>query len=258
MEVRVFTDGACKNNGKANSHASYSMWFPDHPEWSCAFRVPESEPQTNQRAELRAINGAVKIALEKCGDPTDVTLHIYTDSTYSKNCLTTWLPGWLKNDWKNSEGKPVCHRELIEETSMSLPRFKQYIISYVRAHTGKQDELSLNNQKADEMAVAVLRDEPTSPRETKVISTTKGPFEDLPLAMMGPPVEDKVIVEWCKKNLDKLDPTALKTALFAAFQKTIHKNGYDIEKQRLSKTTLVRLVAKTHLVKEGPTVVKEE
>ena len=258
MNIRVFTDGACKNNGKANSRASYAAWFPDHPEWSVAELVPNEELQTNQRAELRAIHSAVNVALEKSGDPSEATLQIYTDSMYCKNCLTTWLPSWLRNDWKNTESKPVAHRDLIEETSNNLPRFKQYIITYVKAHTGGHDELSRHNEKVDQMAVNVLREEehPTS-KEIVQVSTTATPFEGLPLAMMGPPVEEKVITDWCKLHLDKLDPTALKTALFMAFQKTIHKNGYDIEKQRLSKVTLVRLVAKSHLVTEGITIVKE-
>jgi ribonuclease HI len=259
MEVRVFTDGACKSNGKANARASYAAWFPDHPEWSFAHVIPEDDFQTNQRAELLAIYTAVNVVLEKCGDPTQVSLHIYTDSTYCKNCLTSWLPGWLKNDWKNTEGKLVKHRDLIEETSVNLPRFKQYIISYVRAHTGKDDELSRGNAKVDQMAVDALRLLDGPPPETvKAVSTTAGPFADLPLVMMGPPLEEKVLVEWCKTHMDQLDPAALKSALFTAFQKTIHKNGYQIAKQRVSKTTLIRLVASSNLVTEGITIIKQD
>ena len=43
MEVRVFTDGACKSNGKANARASYAAWFPDHPDWSFAHVIPEDD-----------------------------------------------------------------------------------------------------------------------------------------------------------------------------------------------------------------------
>lgn len=259
MEVRVFTDGACKNNGKQHARASYAAWFPDHPDWSFAHLVPEDEAQTNQRGEMRAIHGAVQTAIEKCGDPSQFSLHVYTDSMYCKNCLTTWLPGWMRNAWKTAEGNPVKHRELIEETTNNLTRFQSYIISYVRAHTKKDDEFSRHNHIVDRMAVSVLtEDEGVIPNSVVHVSTTDTIFPDLPLSMMGPPVEEKVIVEWCKTHLDCLDPVALKAALFMAFQKTIHKNGYEINKQRLSKTTLVRLVASTHLVKDGITIVKQE
>jgi hypothetical protein len=75
--------------------------------------------------------------------------------------------------------------------------------------------------------------------------------------MMGGPVEESVIINWCRNNLDKLDSVALKTALFSAFKKTVIKNGYDVDIQVINKTKVVRLVSAS-LVKEGPTIIKEE
>ena len=251
--IRVFTDGACKSNGKAVARASYAAWFPENKEWSFAVRLGD-ELHTNQRAELKAISEAIRVAYEKCGSPAEFGLHIFTDSTYSKNCLTTWLPGWLKNKWRTAEGNDVKHRDLIEAASSLLTKFRDYTITYVKAHTGKDDDLSLNNDIVDKMATKILLDA----EEVKTISRTDNVFPDLPLSMMGPPVEEPKIVEWCKTHLNLLDPSALKAALFMAFQKTVHKNGYGIELQRINKTRVVRLVAATTLVKEGVTVIKQE
>jgi ribonuclease HI len=251
--IRVFTDGACKSNGKANAQAAYAGWFPDNKDWSFSTKMPADELQTNQRAELKAIHDSVQVAHTRCGAPTEHGLHIFTDSSYSKNCLTTWLTGWSKNKWKTAEGKDVMHRDLIEPTTKLLATFKEFTITYVKAHTGKDDELSRNNDIVDKMAVAVLTD--TEP--VKVISTTEGIFKDLPLSMMGPPVEESRIIEWCKTHLDVLDKAALKVALFSAFQKTVKKNGYETELQRLNKTRVVRLIAATSLVKGGVTIVKQ-
>ena len=87
--ISMFTDGACKANGKKNSHASYAFYFPEHKDWSFAAKVPLEEPQTNNRGELKAIHEGILVAMEKCGSPEEFTLHIYTDSAYSKDCLTS-------------------------------------------------------------------------------------------------------------------------------------------------------------------------
>jgi ribonuclease HI len=249
--IRLFTDGACKSNGKKNAQGSYAGFFPENREWSFAERIPESETQTNQRGELKAICEGVKIAIEKCGAPSEFELRIYTDSTYSRDCLTTWLPGWLKNEWKTATGKAVVHKDLIEEISKLLPRFKGYSIEYVKAHTGKQDELSRFNDVVDKMAVRVL-----SPEDEKIIETKDQVFSDLPLSLMGAPLEESKVVEWCKTHLSSLDPRALKVGLFSAFQKTVRKNGYDTDIQVIHKTRFVRLLSKD-LIKQEVVIIKE-
>jgi ribonuclease HI len=249
--IRVFTDGACSLNGKANAQAAFAGYFPDNKEWSFAKKMPESELQTNQRAELKAIHDSVDVIYEKCGSPSETAIHIYTDSMYSKNCLTTWLPGWMKKNWRTAEGSDVKHRDLIEHLSLRLPKFKEYTISYVKAHTGKTDEISIGNDIVDKMATSVLTE-----KDTKVITRTDDMFPDLGLSIMGPPIEESRVVEWCKTHIHLLDKQALKTALFGAFQKTVKKNGYNAEVQSISKTRFVRLT--TGLIKEGVTIIKEE
>ena len=247
--IRVFTDGACRCNGKANAQAGYAGWFPDNKDWSFATKMPDTELQTNQRAELKAIHDSVDVVYEKC-PPAETSLEIYTDSMYSKNCLTTWLPGWIKNKWRTAEGNDVKHRDLIEHLALVLPKFKEFTIIYVKAHTGKTDDLSVNNDIVDKMAVSVLID-----KEVKTVVKSNTIFPDLALSLMGPPLEEDTIVEWCKTHMNLLDKQALKTGLFSAFQKTAKKNGYNTDVQRLNKTRVVRLT--TGLIKEGITIIKE-
>jgi len=254
MKVRVFTDGACTNNGKVGAKASYACWFPDHKEFSKAGRVPDDQPQTNQRGELMGIHEAIKIIEEKfpC-DEIEVT--IYTDSMYSKNCLTQWVIGWQSNNWKTGAGEPVKHRDIIEDAVSRLPRFKSYCISYVPAHTGKDDDLSKNNEVVDRMAVAVLNPEVA---EVKLVHTNQAkPIEGLPIDLMGPPVNGSVLIEWCKDNLDKLDKDDLDNALLSVLTKTLKKAGFTLEKQRLHRSAVYRLLA-NNLIAEGSKIIKEE
>lgn len=256
MKVDVFTDGACSRNGQVGSKASWACWFPEYSDISKAERVPEHEQQTNQRGELMAISKAAEIAEKRFSEClTEIELHIYSDSVYSKNCLTTWLPAWLRNDWKNSQGNPVAHRDLIESTANCLAKFKSYTITYVKAHTGGNDYQSKNNHIVDRMAVEVI--DPIE-KVKEVTSNKEDPFSTCPLKLMGPPVSEKEIVRWCLENLDKLDESTFHTALISAFSKTVKAKGFEVVKQRLHRTVLYRLKTDNGLIKEDVVVTKEE
>jgi ribonuclease HI len=253
MKVVVFTDGACENNGKKGARASWGVWFPDHKDFSEAQVIPADQQQTNQRGELMAISKAVQI-IEK-NFPYDTDIQIMTDSDYSKNCLTKWLPSWISKNWKTSTNKDVCHRDLIEDTSTRLSKFNSFLIIHVDAHTGGTDYNSVNNAIVDRMATKVLNPE----AEVKVITTnTQVAIEGMPLTLMGPPIADSAIHTWCRTNLDKMDKTAVDAALVSALSKTLKKKGFELVKHKLSRTTEYRLVSANHLISEGTTIIKEE
>ena len=251
--IRVFTDGACSKNGKEGAKASYACWFPDHKELSKSGRVPDDQNQTNNRGELLAILEAVKIINSKF-DPTTIIVEIYTDSEYSKNCLTIWLPGWVSSDWKTSSNTPVKNRDLIEETTNILRKFTHRII-HVAAHTGAFDEDSKNNEIVDRMAVLVLNPEAAN---VKIVHTnTQKAIEGLPVELMGPPVTEKVLVNWCRENLDKLDEETLNYSLLQVLSKTVKKNGFELSKQKQHRGTIYRLLA-NNLIAEHTVITKEE
>ena len=251
MNVRIFTDGACSRNGKKGARASWAYWIPEHKHLSAADFVPENELQTNQRGELSAIFKSVECC-KRSFDISQVDLIIYTDSMYSKNCLTTWLPNWIRKDWKNTQGCEVSHRDLIEQLATDLSKFKSYTINHIQAHTGKEDELSKHNEVVDQMATHVLNPD----TEVKIVSN-KEEFEDLPLKLMGPPMNEKSLIDWCRSNIHKLDEHAVNTALLNALCKTVKTKGFEIKKQKLHRSTMYRIVAK-HLITEGTVIVKTE
>ena len=256
MKVDVYTDGACSKNGQSGARAAWAFYFPEHAPISSAARVPEDQLQTNQRAELMAIAEAAKAA-ELNFPVLETELKIYTDSMYSKNCLTTWLSAWVRNNWKTSQGCDVHHRDLIEETANRLSRFNSFNITYVKAHTGGSDEQSKCNHIVDRMAVKILDPELVEPRH-QIKSNQDDPFPDCPLRLMGPPVGEKELVDWCLSNLTKLDQSALHSALCSAFGKTVKSKGFDVVKQRLHRSTMYRLKTDSGLIKESITVLKEE
>lgn len=105
----------------------------------------QGEKQTNQRAELTAIARAVDIA------PIDREARIYTDSHYSMKCLTDWFQSWEAKGWKNSAGRPVENRDLIEPIlarirERDMARARTHIV-WVKAHNG-----NIGNEAADRLA----------------------------------------------------------------------------------------------------------
>jgi len=153
--MRIYNDGACTNNGRRGARAAFGVSVQDAggTELEAVSRpLATAEPQTNQRAELRALAWAIKKAVAATG-PCD----IYTDSEYAINCLTVWAPAWSRRSWTKTRGGDVLHRDIIEPMWDEYRSAKHRIqIHHVAAHTGRTDTHSRGNARADQLAVAGL------------------------------------------------------------------------------------------------------
>lgn len=173
-QVALFSDGACSNNGKKHAKAGFGVTVgligTGYREMAeVAEPLQPSESQTNQRAELRGFSKAWNIAttqlpavLQRMGKGTTTTVHIYTDSQYSLDCLLKWAPAWSKKGWTKADGAPVLHRDIIEPLFTAIAAWKKssppYTIEFhhVRSHTGKTDPISTGNARADELATSTI------------------------------------------------------------------------------------------------------
>ncbi|KIM98948.1 hypothetical protein OIDMADRAFT_104854 [Oidiodendron maius Zn] len=104
--VHVYTDGSSRGNGKKGALAGVGVYFGDGDSRNVSEAL-KGEAQTNQRAELTAIQRALEIV------PRDRDIHIYTDSNYSINCSTVWYVNWKKNNWTTAQHEPVMNKDLI-------------------------------------------------------------------------------------------------------------------------------------------------
>ncbi len=137
-------DGASKGN-------------PGPAAWAYVVADAEGVPQrweagplgtaTNNVAELTAL----RELLESVG--TAAPLEVRMDSQYAMNAVTKWLPGWKRNGWKTSAGKPVANRELVTRIDELLgERTVRFV--YVPAHQVDGDPLNaIADQAASEAAV---------------------------------------------------------------------------------------------------------
>lgn len=232
--MRVFTDGSCIGNGKKAAKAGFAVWFPENKDWSIAQRVPDGESQTNQRAELMAIQNAVRILDERGVYDEDVV--IYTDSDYSIKCLTQWIPGWVARGWKTAEGKDVLHQDVIRDASARLTKFKSHRFHHVRAHTGGGDDLSVNNDIVDRMARGTVEEvvrEIVPPAVDEI-------FPGCPLALMGPPVPQGRVLEWMRESLSSLNSEIVNKHLYKAFVELCKSRDVVVTKQTLQRQTMLR------------------
>ncbi|KAH6917081.1 ribonuclease H-like domain-containing protein [Coprinopsis sp. MPI-PUGE-AT-0042] len=131
----VYSDGACKGNGKPGSVAGIGVWWGHDDPRNIAERCPGD--QTNNRAELIAI-----LRLLEETPFSKKPLLIKTDSKYSIQCLRDWLPGWVRNGWKNSKSEPVKNAAIIRLISSHLNfrawQGQKVELAYVKGHSGHE------------------------------------------------------------------------------------------------------------------------
>lgn len=157
LTFEIFTDGACTDNGKKNAKGGYGVHFYSLKGQGDVSRpLFPQENQTNNRAELRAIQSAMDY-IDKNKNTILAEydqIRIWSDSEYSIHCLTKWAPGWRRNGWKKRDGSPVLNLDLIRSILDRLQLNHQVTLQHVRAHQdSKQNEFPWSGNKvADELA----------------------------------------------------------------------------------------------------------
>ncbi|KAF8640496.1 hypothetical protein AX17_000158 [Amanita inopinata Kibby_2008] len=140
----VYSDGACKGNGKSGSLAGIGVWWGPNDSRNISERCPGE--QTNNRAELLAISRVLETT-----PMTKTPLLIKTDSQYSINCFKSWLRAWEKNNFRTAQGQPVKNLGIILYISALLDAracFGQRLrLQYVKGHAG-----ITGNEGADALA----------------------------------------------------------------------------------------------------------
>ena len=133
--VEIYTDGACSGNPGPGGWGALLRWNGTEKELSGGERET-----TNNRMEMMA---AIK-ALESLKRAVPVDL--YTDSTYVRDGITKWLPGWKSNGWKTAAKKPVKNQDLWQRLEAAL-RDHDIKWHWVKGHSGHPE-----NERADELA----------------------------------------------------------------------------------------------------------
>lgn len=253
--LSIYTDGSSINNGRKNSRGAYAAVYPDSPEFSFGRPLAPEGSQTNQTAELTGILEGIR-GLKTQRSVSGMVVRICTDSEYSINCLTKWVSGWRKKDWKTSEGKPVVHRVILEDILKELEGLGGHQFVHVKAHTGGDDTDSKWNDCADQLANKAagegkeVRMSDLTEKVVRVGTSVDNVLSGIPLKIMGAPLSETDLVKAILANTGSLDVKFLTTALISALKKTLNAKAYDLEKSKVHGAVAYRLVEKTHLTIE--------
>lgn len=150
----LYVDGACRGNGKSGPiTAGFGIYFGPNDSRNEAVAINDHKfAPTNQRAELSALlRGLNKIRAEVGTSSGVDEYEIFTDSSYSKNCLEKWSDKWVANGWKNTAGAAVANRDLIEPLRKVFSDLRNsgfpVKITHVPGHSGV-----IGNEEADRLA----------------------------------------------------------------------------------------------------------
>ena len=147
MTITVSTDGSALGNPNGPmgwawaDHTPHAGGTPGHEhEGDCD--AGGASNGTNQIGELCAVLEALR------AHPGAEPLVIESDSQYAINCSTTWVRGWKKHGWKNSQGKPVKNRELIAAIDHEISQRPGPVkFVWVKGHNNNP-----GNEKVDHLA----------------------------------------------------------------------------------------------------------
>ncbi|MGV3525293.1 MAG: ribonuclease HI [Candidatus Sericytochromatia bacterium] len=122
--VKLYTDGACLGN-------------PGPGGWCCLLRAGTHQKvlkggeaqSTNNRMEIKAVLEGLRTLKEPC------IVEIHSDSQYVLKAITDWLPGWIRNGWKNSQKKPVANAEMWQDM-VELLKPHHIRTFWIKGHSG--------------------------------------------------------------------------------------------------------------------------
>lgn len=107
----------------------------------------DKELGTNNTAELSA---AIQV-LEKLYSENILDVCIISDSEYVNKGMTTWLQGWIKNNWIKSDGRPVSNKDLWLSMNDIITKIKAkegtVVVEWIKGHSN-----NLGNNLADTLA----------------------------------------------------------------------------------------------------------
>jgi ribonuclease HI len=141
--IRVAIYVACDGSALRNPGPAGWAWYSTEECWAAGGEAHS----TNQRMELTAV---LELLRSTAHLPLDTEIVLVLDSTYTRDSLTKWIHGWLRNGWVNSKKQPVANRDLIEPAYQMLRERTGISFEWVKGHAGHP-----LNSKADEKCTAV-------------------------------------------------------------------------------------------------------
>ena len=134
--VTIYTDGACRGNP---GPGGWGVLIIENNNEITLFGGEKNT--TNNQMEMTAAIEGLSYFEER------TYIEIYTDSSYLKDGIESWIHSWKKNGWKTASKKPVAYR-LLWEKLFELAKNQNVEWVWVKSHAGV-----FGNERADSLAV---------------------------------------------------------------------------------------------------------
>ncbi len=137
--ITIYTDGSCLGNPGAGGWAFIVLNKSEKKSFTGGEKFT-----TNNKMELTAcIKALIYLKdLNLMGEK----IVIFTDSMYVKNGITSWIFGWMKNGWRNSQNKAVENADFWKEL-YALSRNFEIEWKWTKAHSS-----DVLNNEVDKLA----------------------------------------------------------------------------------------------------------
>ena len=146
--MKVWTDGACINNGTPEAMAGWGVYFREDDDRN-RHEPLQGVIQTNQRAELRAAIYVLEY-FDRELDPPPIGKHrtLATDSMYVIKGSKA-VRRWARQGWRTDKGKPVSNVDLWKRMAVAQALQQGLVkLEHVKGHSG-----DAGNDGADREAV---------------------------------------------------------------------------------------------------------
>lgn len=142
MKVTIYSDGSARGNPDGPGGYGTVIEYLDAQgklhvrEYSAGYTKT-----TNNRMELMGVITGLEALTKSC----QVT--VISDSKYVTDAFNQrWIDGWLKNNWKNSQKKPVKNIDLWKRL-LEAKKIHDVQFVWVKGHAGHPQ-----NERCDELA----------------------------------------------------------------------------------------------------------
>ena len=125
--IRVYCDGACRNNGNSNALGAYAFVI----DYGCRKSTGAKAilNTTNNKMELTAAIKALH-ALSLIDGGRQSKVEVYTDSQYVVKGVNEWSSKWVANDFHK-----VKNADLWKTLLSLIKTFKDISFNWVRGHS---------------------------------------------------------------------------------------------------------------------------
>ena len=158
-----WTDGSCRDNGMPFATAGWGVCVHNSDTLGEFFGALPGNIQTNNRAELAAVEAALQLAWtshhDNCIIRADCNLACLAIDNTEKEWawrralgVSGWMSRWERNGWRTAKGRRVSHTDIWKRILRWLRLFRDspdrnVTVTHVRAHVGV-----FGNERADELA----------------------------------------------------------------------------------------------------------